>query len=234
MKHAAFMKHTTTRATRIALAIAGFAIGIVTARAGEMTLPAGAQLHVVLETTLNTKKTQVGDPFRARLVQSVFADEHEVLTVSTLVTGTVVSVTPPGRATGRAEMQLRPEMLYLPDGRDISLTASIHGSTADSDSKIDPTEGSVKAGNKDPIPAKQTAQGAAMGAGIGAAVGGLSGAAIGAGAVGAIAVLHHIMKKGKDAELPAGTELVLEVTRAVEISDMQAVPPKPKGPAPVR
>ena len=47
---------------------------------------------------------------------------------------------------------------------------------------------------------------------------------MGAGAVGAIAVLHQLFKRGKDAVLPAGSELVLELTRPVPFSDMREVP----------
>ena len=64
-----------------------------------------------------------------------------------------------------------------------------------------------------------------MGAGIGAMTGGGKGALIGAGAVGAIAVLHQILKRGKDANLPAGSEVVLELNRAVSIPMMEEVAP---------
>jgi hypothetical protein len=56
-------------------------------------------------------------------------------------------------------------------------------------------------------------------------MGGGQGAAIGAGAVGAIALLHYIFKRGKDAELPAGSELVLELNRSLTFNPtMEEVP----------
>ncbi len=216
---------TAMRATLVALASLVFSITGTVAQAGTLTLPSGAQLHVVLETTLTTKTTIVGDPFRARLVLPVWANEHEILPVGTAVTGTVVGLKGAGRVKGRAEMQLRPEMIYLPDGRDISLGATIESAQTGGDEKLDPKEGTITGGKKDGINAGRTIKGAAVGAGIGAVTAGGTGAAIGAGAVGAIALLHHVLKKGKDASLPAGTELVLEVTRDVSLSDMQEVPP---------
>lgn len=202
----------------------------VSMHAGTLTLPAGAKLQVVLETTLTTKTTKVGDPFRARLVLPVWAGEREILPVGTAVSGTVVGLKRAGRVKGRAEMQLRPEMIYLPDGRDISLGATLKSARTGGDEKLDPEEGTVKGGGKDGINARQTISGAAVGAGVGAVAAGGTGAAIGAGAVGAVALLHHVLKKGKDASLPAGTELVLEVTRPVSFSDMQEVPPSERTP----
>jgi len=198
------------------------------AHAGTLTLPTGTQLHVVLETTLTTKTTKAGDPFRARMFLSVFVNEREILPVGTTVEGTVVSLQGPTRVKGRAQMQLRPDKLRLPDGRDIELGASLESANTDDGTKIDPKEGTVKAGGKDGINKRQAATGAVIGAGVGAAAAGGTGAAIGAGAVGAIVLMRQALKKGKDADLPAGTELVLEVTRAVSFSDMSGGPTRHK------
>ncbi len=217
---------TARQVARIMVASSAITIAAaIVAQGGNLTLPSGAKLQVVLETTLTTKTTKVGDPFRARLVVPVWANEHEILPVGTAVTGTVVGLKGAGRVKGRAEMQLRPEMIYLPDGRDISLGATLADAQTGGDEKLDPKEGTVKGGGKDGIDTRKTIAGAAVGAGIGAVTAGGTGAAIGAGTAGAIALLHHVLKKGKDASLPAGTELVLEVTRSVSFSDMQEVPP---------
>jgi hypothetical protein len=199
------------------------AIGATAVRAGTLTLPAGTQLNVVLETTLSTKNTQPGDRFRARIVLPVWANQKEILPVGTAVQGTVVTMKGPGRVKGRAEMQLRPEKLLLPDGRDILLGASIESAKSDDDTKIVGKEGTVKAGGKEGINKRQAATGAVMGAAVGLATAGGMGAAIGAGAVGAIVLLRQVLKKGKDATLTAGTELVLETTRDVTFSDMLEV-----------
>ena len=218
------MKRTIRAAGTLAASSMVVGIGLAVAQAGTITLPAGTKLHVVLETTLTTKATKAGDPFRSRLVMPVFLNEREVVPMGTAVEGTVLSLQAPGRVKGRAEMQLRPEKLFLPDGRDITLAASLESAKSDSDVKVDPKEGTVKGGGKEGVNVKKTSTGAAAAAGIGAVMHGGTGAAMGAGALGAIAVLHQIFKKGKDAVLPAGSELVLELTRPVFFSDMQEVP----------
>lgn len=203
----------------------------IASQGGTLTLPAGAQLTVVMETSLTTKKTKVGDPFRARLVVPVFANQREVLPVGTSIEGTVVNLKGPGRVKGKAQMQLRPDMLYLPDGRDIALGAELKSAQSeDGQVKLDPKEGTIQGGGKKGMDAKKTIGGVGLGAGIGGIAGGGTGAAIGAGAAGTVAILHQVFKRGKDADLPAGSELVLEVTRDVSFSDMQEVPQKPKIP----
>ena len=77
------------------------------AHAESITLTTGAKLHMVLETTLTTKTSKVGDPFRARLVIPVFANEREALPIGTVIEGTVASLETPGRVRGNAQMQLR-------------------------------------------------------------------------------------------------------------------------------
>lgn len=198
---------------------------IVPARAESITLPLGTKLHVVLETSLTTKGSKVGDPFRARLVIPVFANEREALPVGTVIEGKLVSLQAPGRVRGQAEMQLRPEKFILPDGRDFTLAATLTDAQTGDDLEVDSAEGTVSRSGKEGMDVKGTAGGAVMGAGIGGMVGGGKGALIGAGAIATVAVLRQIFKRGRDAELPAGSEIVLELNREISIPLMEEVPP---------
>ena len=195
------------------------------ALAEEIVMPAGTELRVVLETTLNTKESNAGDPFTSRMVIPVFVNEREALPVGCLVEGTLASMKAPGRVKGKAQMQLRPEKLTFPDGRTISLTASVTGAQTGEEIDVDPEEGTITGPGKDGIDARQVGTGAAAATGIGAAMGGGKGALIGAGAVGAVALFHRIFKRGKDAVLPAGSEIVLELTRPVSFNTLEEVPP---------
>ena len=204
------------------LSAAGFA-----ARAQVVTLPPGTTLQVVLETYLNTNESKSGDPFRSHLVMPVFVNEEEVLPVGCVVEGSVVRVQGPGRVGGKAEMQLRPEKLTLPSGEVLELTATITGGQGADNTKVDAEEGTIQASGKEGINTRGVATTATTGAVLGTIMGGGQGAAIGAGAVGAIALLHYIFKRGKDAELPAGSELVLELNRSLSFNPtMEEVPPE--------
>ncbi len=206
------------------------ALSVATAgRAESITLPVGTQMHVVLETTLTTKASKEGDPFRARLVIPVFANEREALPLGTVIEGTVASLQAPGRVRGRAEMQLRPETIYLPDGRDFSLAASITDAQTGDEIDVDSAEGTISRSGKEGMNVGGTAQGAAMGAVIGGLTGGGKGALIGAGAMATVAALVQVFKRGRDAELPAGSEIILELNRDIEIPLMEEVPPTRSG-----
>ena len=197
----------------------------VAARAESVTLPAGAQLHVVMETTLTTKGSKAGDSFRARLVIPMFVNEREALPVGTVIEGRLASLQAPGRVRGRAEMQLGPEKFILPDGRDFSLAATLTDAQTGDDLDVDSEEGTVSRSGKEGMDVKQTAGGAAMGGAMGGMIGGGKGALIGAGAIATVAVLRQIFKRGRDADLPAGSEIVLELNRDVAIPLMEEVPP---------
>ena len=217
---------------RLSLMLCGMLSGLLAAmsttipgRAESITLPTGTKLHVVLETTLTTKASKEGDPFRARLVIPVFANEREALPIGTVIAGKVANLQAPGRVKGNAEMQLRPETVTLPDGRDFSLAATITDAQTGDELAVDSAEGTVSRSGKEGMSAGQTAQGAAMGAAIGGMTAGGKGALIGAGAMVTVAVLRQIFKRGKDAELPAGSEIVLELNREIAIPLMEEVPP---------
>jgi len=206
----------------------------VAVHAQVVTLPAGTNLQVVLETYLNTKYSQSGDPFRSRLVMPVFVDEQEVLPIGGVVEGTVVRVQEPGRIRGKAEMQLRPEQITLPSGDVLPLSASITGGAAGENTTVDPEEGTIQASGTEGMDVRGTAGGATTGAILGAIIADQSGAsigtgaAIGAGAIVAIAVLRQLFKRGNDAALPAGSEITLQLNRPLSFNPtMQEAPPAP-------
>ncbi|MBI4441826.1 MAG: TrbI/VirB10 family protein [Acidobacteria bacterium] len=189
-----------------------------------ITLPAGTTLHVVMETALSTANSKEGELFRSRLVLPVFADEREVLPVGCTVEGTVIRLKQPGRVAGKAEMQLRPESLTFPDGTTVDLTATLTGAQAGDDTKVDSEEGTVKASGSEGMDTRGVITSAGTSAVIGGVMAGGTGAIIGAGAVGAIALLSQIFKRGRDAELPPGTEITLELNRPLSFTTSQNLP----------
>ena len=188
-----------------------------------ITLPAGTTLQVVLETTLSTKNSKEGEMFRSRVVMPVFANEREVLPIGCTVEGTVVRLKQPGRVTGKAEMQLRPEKITFPDGTTVDLTATLTGAQTGDDTKVDSEEGTVKASGSEGMNTRGVITSAGTAAVLGGVMAGGTGAAIGAGAVGAIALLSQIFKRGKDAELGPGTEITLELNRPLSFTTSESL-----------
>src|SRR3990172_7068136 len=163
------------------LGCAVLAMGVAV-NAQVVTLPAGTTLQVVLETYLNTKDSKSGDAFRSRLVLPVFVDEQEVLPIGGIVEGTVVRVQGPGRVSGKAEMQLRPEKITLPSGDEMPLSATIAGGTAGENTTLDSHHGTVQASGKKGMDTRGTVGSAATGAIMGAVIANQGGASIGSGA----------------------------------------------------
>jgi len=178
-------------------------------------LAAGTPLQVQLETTLSTRTSKLGDAFRARIVYAVFADEREAIPVGSMVEGTVVNLKAPGRTSGEPQIQLRPENIVFPDGSRSQLTASVTETSGGGDNvEVDSEEGTISSFGKDGVSKGKLATNAATAATLGAIYSGSAhGALIGAGAVGAITLFHYLFKRGKDLEIPAGSELVIELNR---------------------
>ncbi len=187
--------------------------GAVKAEAQVVTLPTGTVLEVVLETHLNTQDSETGDQFSARLVMPVFVDEKMVLPMDCVVEGTVVRVQGPGRVSGKAEIQLRPELIKLPSGEELPLSAAVTGGKAGENTEITGDEGTIQASGKEGMNTRGAASTATTGAVLGGMMGGGQGALIGAGAVGAIYLFRQIFKRGNNADLPPGSEITLELNR---------------------
>lgn len=209
------------------LVVLGWA-GIQHASAQVVTLPAGTVLEVVLETHLNTKDARTGDPFKARLVLPVFVDGQQALPHDCLIEGTVTRVQQPGRVGGKAELQLRPEKIITPSGDVLPLSAAITGGKAGENTEVQgDKEGTIQGSGKDGMNKRGALTQTAMGGIIGANIGGGQGAAIGAGAGVAVALLTQLFKRGKDADLPPGSELTLELNNALTFNpSMKEVAPQ--------
>jgi hypothetical protein len=230
------MRQTLLRKTILAGAglVAAVCLAGGAAHAQVVTMPAGTTFQVILETHLNTKESKAGDKFKARMVMPIFVNEQEVLPVGGTVEGTVVRVQEPGRVGSKAEMQLSPEKITLPNGDVLPLSATITGGTAGENTKVDSEEGTVQGSGKPKTATRSVLSGTSTGAILGAVVANQAGAGIGtgaiigAGAVAAILLGRQIFRKGNDADLPAGSEITLQLNRALTFNPtMQEVAPAP-------
>ena len=136
----------------------------------EVTIPAGTELPIVLDTAVGSKTSRVEEPVRAHLSRAVSLDGQPVLADGSIVNGVVTDATPSAKVKGRAHLAVRFDSI-TPRGGDERYrmeTASI-GRTAPATKQND----ALKIGAP-----------AAGGAIIGAIIGGGKGAAIGAAAGG--------------------------------------------------
>jgi hypothetical protein len=182
----------------------------------QTSLPTGTALKMKLETTLATFSNKAGDPFSARITEPVVVDGKTVVPIGTTVQGRVTKTSEPRRVSGKPTIALFPESLVLPNGERFMLNATLVDTNARRGSDVN-TEGQFKGAGHDGKDATEVGMGTGGGMLIGGLAGGGQGMLIG-GAIGAGATVTHWLAKHRSATLPAGTVLVMELSRPMLMS----------------
>jgi hypothetical protein len=168
-----------------------------------VTLPAGTNLAVVLDTTVASATSEVEAPVNAHLSRSVTIQGHTALAEGSRVSGVVTEATRAAKVKGLAHVAIRFTTL-TPRGDDQRYT--IHtapvGRTAAATKKDD----ALKIG----VPA-------AGGAVLGGILGGKKGALIGGSAGGGAGTAVVLSTRGKEVTLPSGAPLTLRLTEALTV-----------------
>jgi hypothetical protein len=189
---------------------------LLTAAAWAQTLPTGTALKMKLETTLTTYSNHAGDPFQARVTEPVVIDGKTVIPIGTTVQGRVTKTSEPRRVAGKPTIALFPETLVLPNGNRFMLNATLVDTNRRRGTDVN-NEGQFKGDGHDGKDLTEIGLGTGGGMLIGGLAGGGKGLLIG-GAIGAAATITHWLSKHRSATLPAGTELVMELSRPMAMN----------------
>lgn len=179
-------------------------------------LPVGTAIRMRLETALSTMTNKGGDRFGGRVVEAVKLNGRTIIPVGTALEGEVVRAEESRRIHGVPTIDLRPQIITLPDGVRYTVNAVVVDTSNRPNVDVN-DEGEIKGRGHDRGDLIETAAGTGVGAAIGAKFGGGKGALIGAG-VGATATLVHWLTKTKSASLPAGTEIIMELSRPMQLT----------------
>jgi len=179
-------------------------------------LPAGTGLRMRLETPLSTQKSKVGDVFAGRLTEAVVVNGQTVVPVGASVTGRVTTLSEPRRVAGKPTIALMPDRIVMPNGNELLITATVVDTAKASRTTVD-DEGRIHGPGRTGRDNAELVAGTGAGAIIGTLAGGAEGLFIGAGVGFGVAATHWLTKK-HSAELPAGTEITLELNRPVMMS----------------
>jgi hypothetical protein len=181
-------------------------LGNTSASSGEFIVRDGETVVAVLNNNLNTKQTKQGDRFTLTVREP---GQYE----GAVIEGTVGSVDPGGRLTGRSGMSLNFDTIRLRNGQTYKFAGTL-GSvrTLNGDTvKVD-NEGTAQGDNQTTQTIQRAGIGTAIGAIIGAIAGGGKGAVIG-GVIGAAGGAGSVYVQGKDdIELPSGTEITIRAS----------------------
>jgi hypothetical protein len=173
------------------------------ADAREVTIPAGTQLSVRLDTPVGSDTSRVEQAVTAHLTRAVVVRGETVLLEGTRVSGTVTDATRSAKVKGRAHVAMRFDGL-TPRGDDqrYAIRTALVGRTAASTKQKDALEiGAPAAG------------GAIIGALMGGKKGALVGTAVGGGAGTAVV----LSTRGKEVHLAKGAPLMLKLAAPLTI-----------------
>lgn len=169
----------------------------------EVTIPAGTNLPIVLDTGIGSDISRIEAPVNAHLARAITVGGRTVLAGGSRLHGVVTDATRSGKVKGRAHVAVRFDTL-TPAGDDERYrihTASV-GRTAPATKKKDAlTIGAPAAG----------------GAVIGGIVGGKKGAAIGAAAGGGGGTAVVLSTRGKEVRMARGARLTLRLTQPLTV-----------------
>jgi len=201
---------------KLAVMISAGLFCVAAAAQNNLSLPAGTTVKVRLENTVSTSTSKSGETFSGRVTEAVQRDGKTVIPVGATVQGRVTEVSEPRRITGRPTISMFPETLIMPNGDRFMLNATLVDTSLRDGTDVN-DEGQFKGKGHNGTDVTQIAMGTGGGMLVGGLIGGAKGLLIG-GAVGATATVAHWLSKRNSAELPAGTELVMELSHPMEMA----------------
>lgn len=179
-------------------------------------LPTGTAVKMKLETALSSRNSKEGDGFSGRVTEDVVVNGRTVIPVGASVSGRLLRVSDPRRIGGVGSIRMLPESVMLPNGKSFAISAAVVDTSLPSFLKVD-DEGRVKGEGVTKGDKVEVAAGTGTGMIVGAIAGGGKGLLVG-GMVGGGATIVHWLTKRHSVDIPAGTELIMEISRPMNVS----------------
>jgi hypothetical protein len=179
-------------------------------------LPTGTAIKMKLETPLSSRTSKEGDGFSGRVTEDVVVNGRTIIPVGASVSGRLLRVSDPRRIAGVGSIHMLPEAVMLPNGKSFAINASMVDTSIPSYLKVD-EEGRIKGEGITKGDKVETAAGTGTGMIVGAIAGGGKGLLVG-GMIGGGATVVHWLTKRHSVDIPAGTELIMEISRPMNVS----------------
>jgi len=179
-------------------------------------LPTGTAIRMKLETPLSSRQSKEGDGFSGRVTEAVIVHGRTIIPVGSSITGRLLRVSDPRRIGGSGSMHLLPESVMLPNGKSFMINASMVDTSTPSKLTVD-DEGRIKSKGISSGDKVEMVAGTGTGAIIGTIADGGKGLLIGSMIGGGATVVHWLTKR-HPVDVPAGTELIMEINRPMTVS----------------
>ncbi|MCL5288388.1 MAG: hypothetical protein M1453_10400 [Acidobacteria bacterium] len=194
-------------------------------RAGNIVLPAGTQLPLVVHNSITTRSAKPGDPVYLETIFPITQDNRICIPAGSYVHGQVVEAKRAGKVKGRAELLIRLDLLILPNGYTVSFNAVPAGAGTGGNEDVD-KEGKIKGDTDKASDVGTVLRTTTVGVGVGAGIGGLAGnvgrgAGIGTLAGAATGLMAVLLTRGPDAEIPRGSTFDATLDRPLYLDASQ-------------
>lgn len=167
-----------------------------------VSIPAGTELTLALDTTLSSETSQAGDSFSATVVEPIVVESREVIAAGSTIEGKVTEASPAKRGAGKATLALSFSHLRLASGYHTSIVGSFQEISAS------------KKGRNAAIIGGSAAGGALLGRILGKDTRGTVIGAIVGGGIGTAVVMG---REREQATIPADTPFGIRLERAVQV-----------------
>lgn len=186
----------------------------------QVTVPAGTEVPLILNSTIDTKNTRTGDGVYCVTTFPVVVDNVIAIPAGTYVKGEVVNAKRAGKIKGRAEIQLKFTTLIFPNGYTVDIPGTIHHDSGSASASVD-EEGRIKADSQKGKDATTVAKGTGVGAAGGAILTGTRGGVLGGAGIGAVAGLATVlMTRGQDVRIGPGASFKMQLQRPLTVDVM--------------
>lgn len=212
---AASAQTSSSHKNKPSAAVAGQSKCTKTLTDDQADLPTGTAIKMKLETPLSSRNNKAGDGFSGRVTEDVVVNGRKIIPVGASVTGRLIKVNDPRRIKGVGMIHMLPEAVVLPNGETFAINAAAVDTSLPSFINVD-DEGRAKGQGITKGDKVEMAAGTGAGMIIGGIAGGGEGILVGA-LVGGGATAAHWLTKRHSLDIPAGTELIFEVSRPMNI-----------------
>ncbi|HLI03197.1 MAG TPA: hypothetical protein VKU93_02900 [Terracidiphilus sp.] len=205
------------------------------------TVPAGTRILLQLRSGINTRSARPGDAVYLSSTFPVVVGSRVMIPEGVYVQGVVDRVARAGRVKGKAELDMHFTSIIFPNGSVVEIPGVVDNLPGASQQTVKKDgEGTIEQdGDKTRNTGEVAKVSVPVGAGVGSIAGlgnghPLAGGLAGAGAGLATAGLVSLFTRGADVNIPAGTQVEMELQRPLILEDKNVAPgaAAPLAPAP--